>query len=78
MSCVETCEKTQAACCNKSCRYWLDYPQDLNCTIICANNHGSLTLVEVAKRIGVSHVRIKQIQDKAMKKLNKKILESNI
>jgi DNA-directed RNA polymerase specialized sigma subunit len=33
--------------------------------------HGQLTLKEAAKRLGVSHVRIKQIQDKALKKIKK-------
>jgi DNA-directed RNA polymerase specialized sigma subunit len=39
--------------------------------------NGNLTLKEVAKRIGVSHVRIKQIQDVALKKINKKIKEDH-
>jgi DNA-directed RNA polymerase specialized sigma subunit len=34
-----------------------------------------MTLKEVSKRIGVSYVRVKQIQDAAIKKINKKMLE---
>jgi len=77
MSCVEMCEHTKTACENRECRYWLDYSPDLNCTIVCVNKNGALTLAEVGKRLGVSHVRIKQIQDKAIKKINKKISENN-
>ena len=75
MKCVEDCKLANAACQNNDCRFWIEYPSDLNCSLICANKHGSLTLKEVAKRIGVSYVRIKQIQDNAIKKINKKMLE---
>ena len=75
MKCVEDCELANAACQNKDCRFWIQYEGDLNCTMMCISKHGSLTLKEVAKRIGVSYVRIKQIQDKAIKKINKKMLE---
>jgi DNA-directed RNA polymerase sigma subunit (sigma70/sigma32) len=34
--------------------------------------HGPLTLAEVAKREGLSLSRIKQIEDKALKRLKKK------
>ena len=73
MSCVKTCEETGVACQNTTCRYWMDYPDDLNCCIVCVHNCGSLTLKEVANRLGLSHVRIKQIQDKAMLKINKNL-----
>jgi len=35
-----------------------------------------MTLRECAKRLGVSYVRVKQIEDKAIKKLEKKLLSS--
>ena len=73
MNCTEECVESQMACVNESCRHWIDYPDDLNCTLICARKNGPLTLQEVSKRIGVSYVRIKQIQDKALKKINVKL-----
>tara|TARA_R100000008_G_scaffold42069_1_gene24227 strand:- start:633 stop:863 length:231 start_codon:yes stop_codon:yes gene_type:complete len=75
MKCVKECEKTGASCQKNECRYWIDYPEDLNCTLACVNRRGALTLKEVADRIGVSYVRVKQIQDAAIKKINKKILK---
>tara|TARA_Y100000593_G_C4167402_1_gene265139 strand:- start:500 stop:664 length:165 start_codon:yes stop_codon:yes gene_type:complete len=51
----------------------MDYQEDLNCALVCVEEHGALTLKEVAKRIGVSYVRVKQIQDKAIEKINKKM-----
>ena len=73
MSCVEQCKKLNVSCSNTDCRYWIDYSEDLNCTLITVDHHGALTLKEAAKRLKISHVRVKQIQDKALKKINKKI-----
>jgi len=41
----------------------------LNCVNETVTNNGALTLREVAKRLNVSFVRVKQIEDKALKKL---------
>jgi len=73
MSCVERCKKLNVSCPNTDCRYWIDYPEDLSCTLITVDRCGALTLKEAAKRLKISHVRVKQIQDKALKKINKKI-----
>tara|TARA_B100001123_G_scaffold24231_1_gene26284 strand:+ start:1817 stop:1987 length:171 start_codon:yes stop_codon:yes gene_type:complete len=50
---------------------WIDYEEDLNCTLVCVNNNGPLTLREVAKREKLSFVRVKQIQDDAIQKMIK-------
>lgn len=72
MNCEDICKKTKEPCQNKECKYWLDYADDLNCTLICAQQNGALTLREVAKRMGVSYVRIKQIEETALNKIKKK------
>ena len=51
------------------CRQWLDYEEDLNCTLIAVDKHGSMTLRETGDRLGISFVRVKQIQDVALAKL---------
>jgi hypothetical protein len=51
------------------CRQWLDYEEDLNCTLIAAEKHGPMTLREVGDRLGISFVRVKQLQDVALAKL---------
>ena len=69
----------------EECRLWIDYEEDLNCTMVAVNNHPDnyMTLREVADRLGVSFVRIKQIEEKALNKLGitgktlKKFLEKN-
>ena len=58
------------------CRMWLDYEEDLNCTLIAVDKHGPMTLREVGDRLGISFVRVKQLQDVAHGKLatkNKKL-----
>ena len=77
MKCYEICQNMNKPCEQKECRHWLDYEKDLNCTIVAVNKHGSLTLREVGKRLALSFVRIKQIQDQALKKLNRKVRNMN-
>ena len=69
--CCNTCVKSEVSCPVTDCRMWIDYKEDLNCTLVAVEKHGKMTLREVAKRLGVSFVRIKQIQDKAAKHLGK-------
>jgi len=85
MKCYKQCESANESCKEKGCRLWIDYEEDLNCTMVAVNSHpeGNMTLREVADRIGVSFVRIKQIEEKALNKLGitgkglKKFLEKN-
>ena len=69
--CLQTCKELETPCPIHECRYWIDYPQDTNCTFDTIYRHGNLTLREVAERLGISYVRVKQIQDKALKKIKK-------
>jgi len=57
------------ACEECECRMWLDYEEDLNCTLIAVDKHGAMTLRETGDRLGISFVRVKQIQDVALGKL---------
>ena len=58
-------------CEKRNCRLWQDYPEDRNGTNVTVYEHGPLTLAEVAKREKLSLSRIKQIEDKALRKLKK-------
>ena len=71
MKCKDKIIGNESPCSEKQCRNWINYDKDLNCCLISIDRHGQLTLMEVAQRLGVSHVRIKQIQDKALIKLKK-------
>jgi hypothetical protein len=69
MKCLDICKKHGVPCPNKGCRLWVDYKKDLNCVNETVTKYGPLTLRETAKRLNVSFVRVKQIEDKAIKKL---------
>jgi len=55
-----------------TCRLWQDYPEDRNCTNVTVYEHGTLTLAETAKRMGLSLSRVKQIEQQALEKLKKR------
>ena len=67
-------DKIGEVCQNKDCRQWIKYPEDDNCVLEAVRKNGRMTLRECALRLGVSYVRVKQIQDKALKKLEKKLV----
>tara|TARA_R110000824_G_scaffold209862_1_gene395729 strand:- start:165 stop:398 length:234 start_codon:yes stop_codon:yes gene_type:complete len=77
MKCHEICQNTNVLCEQEECRHWIEYKKDLNCTIVAVNKHGPLTLREIGKRLSLSFVRIKQIQDQALKKLKRKVQNIN-
>jgi|TARA_B100001094_G_scaffold327093_1_gene384516 hypothetical protein len=60
-------------CSEENCRCWIDYPEDDNCMYVSIEKHGAMTLDEISKRIGVSLVRVSQIEKQALKKLSKRI-----
>ena len=69
--CLQECIKKDKECAKKDCRGLVDYKEDLNCSLLSIEKHGNLTLEETAKRLKLSIVRIKQIQDRAVQKLQK-------
>jgi|TARA_R100000315_G_C5191752_1_gene111902 hypothetical protein len=71
MKCLSECKLNNSACEEKNCRMWIDYKKEFNCCLETVEKNGALTLREIADRLGVSFVRVKQIQDKALEKLNK-------
>jgi len=75
--CAEACVKHNVTCPVKDCRLWIEYDQDLNCTDIAVAKHGKMTLREISERLGVSFVRIKQIEDGLKVKLKKRINNLN-
>jgi len=70
--CAKKCVKNNVNCELKTCRLWIDYQEDLNCANISISRCKQLTLSEIAERLNVSIVRIKQIQDAALSKIQKK------
>jgi len=71
ISCAKECLKNQQGCRERRCRLWIDYGEDFNCTAVAVNSNPEMTLSEVSKRLNISIVRVKQIQDAALQKLKK-------
>ena len=71
-SCKEECLNEALSCVKKDCKHWIDYDQDFNCSLIAIDNNGAMTLDEVSKRLGLSLVRIKQIEEAALNKVKKR------
>ena len=69
-SCVEACTKLNTSCPNKECRSWINYEEDLNCSLVTIDKNDKLTLRDVAKRLKCSFVRVKQLEEAALGKLN--------
>jgi hypothetical protein len=71
--CAKVCLVKNQACKKNKCRMWINHKKDLNCALVATNNNpGGMTLEQVAERLDLSIVRIKQIQDIAVQKLQKK------
>jgi hypothetical protein len=68
-----TNDKKRKCCQEEPCRCWIDYPEDDNCVNVSIGKHGAMTLAEIAKRLGISLVRVSQIEKEALKKLSKRI-----
>ena len=73
MVCAQQCLKDRQCCLAENCRYHIDYEEEFNCSMISIHENGPLSLREIAKREGLSFARIKQIQDKALVKLKKRL-----
>jgi hypothetical protein len=72
MACSRECMNKKTKCSRVDCRKWIDYPADFNCCLISVYEHGSMTLREVADRLGISFARVKQIESAALEKLKKR------
>ncbi len=75
--CMLKCIDEEKSCDDGDCRQWLDYEEDLNCTLIAIQKHGPMTLEEIGRRHGISTVRAKQLVDAALLKLKKTFFKEN-
>ena len=71
--CAKKCMEENSACQKTDCRLWIDYRDENNCALISIEKNGDMTLQEVAERMKISYVRVKQIQDSSLVKLAKRI-----
>jgi hypothetical protein len=72
--CVSACEAYDVSCPNSDCKNWMDFEEDLNCALVAVDkNPEGLTLREIGDRLGISFVRVCQIEKSAVRKLKKRI-----
>ena len=70
--CSKECIDKDYSCEKSECRHWMDFEDDFNCSLIAVYRHGSMTLEQVGARLGVSFVRVRQIEQQALEKLRKR------
>jgi DNA-directed RNA polymerase specialized sigma subunit len=71
--CAQSCLVEEKSCDCSDCKHWIRFKDDNNCDLISIQKHGALTLRQVGERIGVSYVRVKQIEDVAIKKIRQTV-----
>lgn len=71
--CTAKCIELQTDCPNDDCRYWVKHEASLNCSFIAIEKNGNMDLRSIGDIIGVSFVRVKQIQDNALVKISKSL-----
>tara|TARA_B100000287_G_C20302021_1_gene650258 strand:+ start:200 stop:436 length:237 start_codon:yes stop_codon:yes gene_type:complete len=71
MKCLKKCIEMDTSCPNQDCRGWIKSPSEYNCLFETIKRNGPLTLREAALRLGISFVRVKQIEDAALKKIRR-------
>ena len=74
--CSKLCMSESVGCPVDTCRYWIDYEKENNCSLVSVELNGPMSLVQIAERLNLSFVRISQIENKVKKKLrtNKDLL----
>lgn len=76
--CAKECYARQRSCKEEGCRLWIDHDEDLNCSLVSIEKNGPMTLHQVAERMKISYVRVKQLQDLAIKKIDKEELRDEL
>ena len=76
--CLETCKKLKVGCPVEECRFWIKYEEENNCMFESLEANGSMTLREVGERLGISFVRVKQIEAATLKKISRLIEKESI
>jgi len=72
MKCFQLHENNGICCNNKSCRQWIKANEHQNCTLVAAKK-GPMSLQQIGDILGVTRMRICQIEKKVIEKLSNMI-----
>jgi hypothetical protein len=67
--CAKKCISNNSECSQNTCEYWINFKEDHNCDLIAIDRNGPMTLRQIGERLGISYVRVKQIEDAAIRKI---------
>ncbi len=67
--CVKRCVECNHDCVLSSCRYWVDSKENKNCIFIAIAKNGPMTLRQIAEIEKISHITVRNVQQRALKKL---------
>jgi hypothetical protein len=70
-ACASACQEKNVECPFSECKHWIKWGQDNNCDLVAIKKNGEMTLREIGERLGISYVRVKQIESAAIKKIKK-------
>ena len=76
--CARQCMHSKNDCTVESCKFWINYKDEHNCTLVAIYENGKMTLRQVAERLGISFARVKQIESEALIKLKKRCVNNDI
>ncbi len=69
LPCSRECLKKKKKCVQIECKYFINYKEEYNCSLISIHENGRMTLREVGDRLRISFARVKQIESAALKKI---------
>ena len=67
--CALACINVDVPCPFEDCRYWISHEKEKNCSLVSIYVNGPMTLHEIGARLGISFVRVCQIEKKLVEKL---------
>jgi hypothetical protein len=71
IECAKKCCELKVSCPVESCRDWIEYEDDLNCTNIAVDKNGTMKLRQIAERLKLTPARVQQIEKGVLAKLKK-------
>ncbi len=69
--CSRICQKLQTPCPHETCRLWIDYKEEYNCSLVSIYENGPMTLRQIGDRLGISFARVKQLEQRALLKMRR-------